>query len=177
MSIYGSASTPRACRIRSSGSGSRAIAATPRTTGSTRSPARPSPRSERLSGSRSLRRTLGRHGLFLARRLFKHDIEHLLRAVAGIVAFDQPPDVRLARTAEVQSATYFARHPLLHLGNPERDFASYLHMARRDAFDDSVDRHPIALGARRDRVELALYRPQAVVLGRHDIARLGALDL
>src|SRR5712664_2102707 len=166
---------PRACRIRSNGSGSRAIVAMPRTTGSTPSPARPSPRSGLLR--RSLRRTLGGHRLLLGLRLFELDIEHFLRAVAGIVTFDQSPDLGFAGAAEVERAAYFARRSLLHLGNAERHLAAYLHMTRRDAFDEPVNGRPIALGARSHRIELALYRPQAVFLGHHDVAELCALDL
>ena len=104
-------------------------AAMPKTTGSTRSPARRSPPSGLLR--RRLRWPLGRHRLLLGHWLIVMEVEHLLRAVAGIVAFDQAPDIRFARAAEVQRPAHFARRSLLHLGNPERDLASYLHMTCR----------------------------------------------
>ena len=92
-----------------------------------------------LSIDKSAALPLGRHRPLLG-RLFVDQVELLLRAVAGIVAFGQAPDLRLAGAAEVQQAAHLARRAVLHLGDAERDLAPDLHVVGGDALDHAVDR-------------------------------------
>jgi hypothetical protein len=68
--------------------------------------------------------------------LVHHEVEALALAVAGIVAFGQAPDLRLARAAEGEQARHLAGRALLDRGDPEGDLAANLDHARRDPLDD-----------------------------------------
>src|SRR5712671_4309650 len=107
---------------------------------------------------------LGRHGLLLD-RLLVDQIEAFTHPVAGIVALGQSPHLRLAGTAEIEHAGHLARDALLDLGDAEGDLAADLHMAGRDAFDDAVDRRPVALAAGRHAVDAALHDPDIALFG------------
>src|SRR5258708_11587200 len=119
---------------------------------------------------------LCRHRLFLYRFLVD-EIEHLLRAVAGIVAFGEPPHLRLARAFEMQRAAHLARRALHDLGDAEGDLAADLHHPRRNALDHAVDRRPVALAAGRHAVDAPFHDPQRALLGDRNGAGFGALDL
>src|SRR5207248_11217998 len=84
---------------------------------------------------------------------------------------------RLAGTAEVETAGDLAGRALLDLGDAEGDLAADLHVPGGDAFDDAVDRCPVALAAGRRVVDAALDDPEIALPAHRDVAGLGALQL
>src|SRR4029453_17541218 len=89
-------------------------------------------------------------------RLLVDQVEALAHAVAGIVAFGQAPDLRLARALEVQHARHLARRALLDLGDRPR---------------------PTPPAAGRHAVDAALHDPDIALPGHGDVTGLGAFHL